>query len=108
MERRVVFFASCGTGTDTAEAYIIDASEVAEWDDERLSNEAWSFAKDHAETYGVYPPEFDEDGEIVEDEAGLHGFEWDDVEGYWEEYDAEKHDGHLLRGNQKEVSWNRL
>ena len=100
MERRVVFFASCGIGTDTAEAFIIDASE---WDDERLDAEAWAFAKDHAETYGVYPPEFNE-----EDEESLHGLEWDGVDGYWEEYDAEKHDGHLLRGIQKEVSWNRL
>lgn len=100
MERRVVFFASCGAGTDTAEGFIIDASE---WSYTRLSAEAWAFAKAHAENYGVYPPE---DGE--EDEESYHGFQWDDVEGYWEEYDAEKHDGHLLIGSQTEVSWNRL
>lgn len=107
MERRVVFFASCGTGTYTAEAYIIDASDVAEWDDGRLDAEVWAFAKDLAETYGVYPPSFDEN-EDDEDEESYHGFQWDDVEGYWEEYDAEKHDGHLLIGSQTEVSWNRL
>jgi hypothetical protein len=108
MERRVVFFASCGTGTDTAEAYIIEAAEVTEWGDERLAKEAWLFAMNHAETYDVYPPEFDEEGELVEDGAGLHGFVWDAVEGYWEEYDANKHDGLLLCGTQKEVSWNKL
>lgn len=108
MERRVVFFASCGTGTEIAEAWLIEAEDLSKWTDDRLSDEAWQFAKDHAEMYGVYPPEFDEDGEPIDDEEGLHGFEWDNVEGYWEEYNAEKHDGHLLRGTQKEVSWNRL
>lgn len=108
MERRVVFFASCGTGTDTAEAFIIDASDAADWDDNRLSKEAWAFAVDHAETYGVYPPEFNEDDDDEDDKENYYGFEWDNVEGYWEEYDAEKHDGHLLIGSQTEVSWNRL
>lgn len=107
MEHRVVFFASCGTGTDTAEAYIINAAEAHAWDDDRLSEAAWDFAKEHATMYGIYPPEFDDDGELVEGE-GMYGFTWDDVEGYWEKYDAKKHNGKLLRGYQKEVRWNYL
>lgn len=98
MERKVVFFASCGVGTDTAEAFIVPEG----WTDGMLSDEAWQFATQHAESYGVYPDSDDEDTE------NPNGLTWNEVEGYWEEYDSEKHDGHLLYGYNDEVSWNQL
>lgn len=104
MERKVVFFAYCGLGTETAEAFIVPEG----WTAEALDKEVWQFAIQHADLYGVYPPEYDEDGEEIEQEEGLHGYTWDNVESRWEAYDAEKHDVDLLRGSQKEVSWNQL
>lgn len=102
MSRRVVFLCSCGTGTDTAEAYIV-SSELS---DEELDTMAWDLAKDNAESFGLYEPDWDSDEEDADSvQYTDNGMCWDDVQGYWEDYCAEKHDGKLIRGNDKEVDW---
>jgi hypothetical protein len=101
MSRKVVIFVSCGVASDGASAWNIPDGVS----DEELENFAWEQAKEFAEMYGVYPPEFDDDGEEIEQEEALHGFCWDDVEGYWEPYNSAKHDGHLLYGYNDKVKF---
>lgn len=96
MERRVVFFASCGICTDIAEGYVIDADE---WSESMLSDAAWQFAVSHAESYGIYISEDDTE----EDDSSI-----DDIEGYWVNYCPETHDGALMRGSSGKICWNRL
>lgn len=100
MERKVVFFASLGAGADQAEGFIVPEG----WTNEMLDDAAWEFGVAFAESYGVYRPDPDSD---EDEEEGLHGYTWDDVEGYWEEYDADKHDGHITYGNE-DPRWNQL
>lgn len=103
MERKVVFFASLGPGADMAEGFIFSDNVT----NEELDNQAWEYGVSHAEMYGVYCPDPDPENEDDEGE-GLHGYTWDDVEGYWEEYNAEKHDGQITYGAAQEPHWNQL
>lgn len=92
--RKIVFLLSAGfAGTDSA--------ELAEFDDDitddALDDEAWQRARNHAESYGVYPTtdmpdDYDEDA--VDSTYGSDTYS-DNIEGYWEEYDPEKHDALL-------------
>ena len=66
--------------------------------DEELGDFAWQCGIDHAEMYGVYPRgEYEGDPEISDDELESDAYS-DDIEGYWEDYDPEKHDGHTMTG----------
>ena len=100
MERRVVFFAYLGPGVESAEAFIVPE----DWTNDMLDGAAWEHGVDFAQSYGVYR----HDSSSGEDECDTNSYSWDDVEGYWEEYDAKKHNSRLTRGNEVEVSWNRL
>lgn len=93
----------------------VGAQEYTAWEvpvdmtDSDLEDMAWECAVNYAESYGVYNPgdEFDEaewDSEL-EYESALH--DWEQVEGWWEPYDPEKHDGHLLYGCSIEIPWNK-
>ena len=75
--------------------------------DPELNDFVWERAREHAEMYGVHPPEYDDDGEELENEEGLYGFNWDNVEGYWEPYDSDKHDSKLLYGYNNTVQFNK-
>lgn len=67
--------------------------------DDELYALCWERAKDHAEMYGIYPreeyadtPDFDEDDESYSD----------NIEGSFEDYNSEKHDGHRVGAD---TSW---
>ena len=99
MVRRVVFFASLGAGAELAEGFEF-TNTVSNLDLDEL---AWQYGVSFAESYGVYEPSEDDPEDVGE---GLHGYTWDDVEGYWEEYNPEKHDGLITYGNEK-PRWNK-
>lgn len=93
--RYIVFLLNAGmVGTDSA--------EFVEFDDDitydELSEEAWERAVEHASMYGVYHTSEIPD-EHNEEEANWRSDEYsDNIEGYWEEYNPEKHDS-LIVGN---------
>jgi len=94
--RYIVFMLNAGmVGTDSA--------EFVEFDDEvtnaELDDEAWQRALNHAEMYGVYPEhEKPEDFDEENEGSWIHDQYSENIEGYWEEYNPEKHDG-LIVGN---------
>lgn len=100
--KRIVIGMYCGTGTDSMEAWLVPA----DIDENTLEDLALQSAMQHAEMYGIYPPGELEDWDSEEewDEAN-HDFEA--VDGWWENYNADKHDGRLLIGTQTEVYWNK-
>lgn len=87
--RKIVIGMHAGIcGTDSWEFYLVpDAITNAE-----LEDFAWQCGKDHAEMYGIYPrSEYADSDEISEEE--LEGASYsDNIEGWYEEYDPEKHD----------------
>ena len=91
--RYIVFLLNAGMGgTDSAEFVEFDDDVT----DDELSNEAWQCALEHASSYGVYPMEAMPD-DYDEDEVTGQSDEYsDNIEGYWEEYDPEKHDGLIV------------
>lgn len=76
-------------GTDAWEFYLVPASVT----DDQLSDFAWQCGKNHAEMYGIYPRDEYEDIEDNDEDSYS-----DNIEGWWEEYDPEKHDGHTMGG----------
>lgn len=93
--RRIVIGMDAGyAGTDSWEFY-----EVPEGiSDDELSDFAWQCGLNHAESYGYYPrPDYETDDE--DDECYS-----DNIEGWWEDYDPVKHDGHRIGG---EIRWER-
>jgi len=94
--RKIVIGMDAGqAGTDSWSFWLVPKSMT----DTQLSELAWECAKDHAEMYGIYPrdeyvdtEDFDED-----DEHYSEG-----IEGWYEDYDSEKHDGHRVGSD---TSW---
>jgi hypothetical protein len=89
--RKIVFFSHTGyCGMDS-----VDFVEYPEGTtDDQLDQEAWMFALQNASSYGIYPmDEMPED--CSEEEEDNYS---DNIEGYWEEYDAEKHDVYASNG----------
>ncbi len=84
---KIVFRAECGVGTHTCEFYIT----TEDCDDKYLSDYAWELGVSHAEGYGVY---LTEDG-CEDDDGEYHA----DIEGWWELYDPEEHDGKRVGGD---------
>ena len=87
--RKIVIGMDAGVaGTDAWEFYLVPVT-VSE---RELADFAWERAKDHAEMYGIYPrgdyEGDDEDGDSYSD----------NIEGWVEDYDPEKHDGHTMGG----------
>jgi len=76
-------------GTDHMDAYILTQDYI----DEELGDIAWQMGVDHASMYGVYPRyELEEMSE--EDLAEVNEDDYsDNIEGWWEEYNAEEHKG---------------
>lgn len=80
--RKIVLRGSAGiVGTDYCELYEADNET-----DEELSDIAWETAVNWAQSYGV------EEGE--EDEEGYENFQ--NIDGWWEEYNPEEHDGLIV------------
>lgn len=88
--RKIVVGMDAGfAGTDAWEFYLVPDSVT----DDELSDFAWQRGLNHAEMYGVYPrDEYEEEAEQGGDEYS------DNIEGWWEPYDPEKHDGHSHTG----------
>lgn len=101
--RKIIFHLSVGiAGMDATEngTYSDDVT------DEQLNDDAWLLALQNAESYGYYPTEYIEEEDFsglsedeVEEVAQMYV---DGIEGWWEDYDPEKHDG-LACGEWK---WN--
>lgn len=87
--RKLVLFVDCGIGTRSASAYLVDF-EVSQED---LDNFAWEQAVEHGQMYGVELSDEDED----EDQG--------EIAGWFEEYNAEEHDGQLMYGHDTTVTW---
>lgn len=94
--RKIVLTLHTGfCGMDSHEFWKV--SETAT--DAELNELCWERAKENADSYGIYPyseycddPEFDEDDESYSD----------NIEGSFEDYDPDKHDGHRVG---KDTSW---
>lgn len=73
----------------------MDAAEVADFPDnitdKELNDYAWEGALNNAEMYGIYPSDDVDMSDIDDDENGDSYS--DNIDGYWQEYDPEKHDG---------------
>jgi hypothetical protein len=71
----------------------MSSAEVEEFPDnvteDELNEYAWLGALANAETYGIYPTDYDQE-EDEEDDGDNYS---DNIEGYWEDYNAEKHEG---------------
>jgi len=95
MKKIVIHCTTTTGGTDSWEFFEVP-NDYSGSSLDSLANEC---ALGNAEMYGIYPPsdsydEFD-NGEPVEDDNDSTD---DNIEGYWELYDAEKHDGHTMTG----------
>lgn len=98
--RKLVLCLDAGfAGTDSYEAWLVPP-EVT---DTGIEDFAWDAAVQHAEMYGVYPESAREDSDD-EDEDSYS----DNIEGYFEEYNPEEHDGKLICGNAQDFQWSVL
>jgi hypothetical protein len=94
--RKIVIGLDAGmVGTDSYEFWEVPDTAT----DDELYELCWERAKNHAEMYGIYPREeyaatedFDEDEESYSDS----------IEGWFEDYNPSKHDGHRVGGDR---SW---
>lgn len=97
--RKIIFHYSVGfAGMDgvDARAYPDDVTT------EELDNDAWLGAIDHAESYGYYNrADYENTGEIPEDEDDPeHDCYVESIEGWWEDYNPEEHDGLVPGGGE--------
>lgn len=95
--RKIVIGMHAGmAGTDSWEFYLVPES-ISE---DELNDFAWECAKNHAESYGIYPREEYADTEDYDEDSESYS---DSIEGWYEDYDSDKHDGHRVGGD---TSWN--
>jgi hypothetical protein len=101
--RKMVLFVKCGVGTKSASAYLVPEGLSQEVIDEY----AWESAVEHGQSYGVYldderPEDFDEEEQGGESQEE---YNTDAINGWFEAYDADEHDGELLFGNFNDFQW---
>lgn len=82
-------------GTDSAEFWLVPATAT----EEEINVVAWQSALNHAEMYGIYP-----ESERPEDEEDSDDYS-DNIDGYFEDYDPEKHDGLRVSGDDSWQEW---
>lgn len=93
--RKIIFFAHTGyAGMDSVDNGLYPDDVT----DEELNDDAWHHALDNAEAYGIYPTP--DDFEYDEDEDDYGDQYSDNIEGWWEDYDPEKHDGLVCGGGE--------
>lgn len=100
--RKIIFHYSVGyAGMDgvDAVAYPDDVTE------DQLNEDAWLGALQHAESYGYYNradyDEADIPTEEEEEEQGWNADQYvDSIEGWWEDYNPEEHDGLVPGGGE--------
>ena len=101
--RKMVLFVSCGVGTKDATAYLVP-SDVSQED---MNAYAWEAAREHGQSFGVYPEsEMPDDWDEEEHDSWLCDSYTSDIEGWFEDYDADKHDGQLIFGLRNDFEWN--
>ena len=100
--RKIVIGMDAGfAGTDAWEFYEVPVTLT----ERELGDFAWECAKQHAEMYGVYPlSEYESDCDSDPDESVDGDNYSDNIEGWWEDYEPEKHDGHTMTGTPH---WNK-
>lgn len=86
--RKIVF--GFGVSADCRLHGLIDAQEFEdEMTNDELDDTAWEIAVQEAERYGYYPESWrDEEEDDYDDNGGGYA----DIDAWWEEYDADKHD----------------
>jgi hypothetical protein len=98
MQHKMILKVYCGIGMDSADAHLVSDEDFQEWKAGKFPNaldeEAWIQAVQHAEMYGIYPEsDRPEDSDPEDDDQYGSGEYSENIEGWWEEYDPEKHDG---------------
>ena len=94
--RKIIFLLETGyAGMDIAENDTFPDDVT----DEQLNQEAWDRAIQHAESYGIYHPGYIEDDSELNDDFDSDDYS-DNIEGCWEDYDPEKHDGLVPGGGE--------
>lgn len=94
--RKIVIGMDAGmAGTDSWSFWLVPESIT----DDELSDFAWQCAKEHAEMYGIYPRHEYEDTEDFDEEDESYS---EGIEGWWEDYDPDKHDGRRIGSDR---SW---
>jgi hypothetical protein len=79
-------------GTDQMNAHILSRDYTSE----ELENIAWQAGLDHAAMYSVYPTcDMPDDYDEEENDGDEYN---DNIEGWWELYDEEKHEGSCSYG----------
>jgi hypothetical protein len=90
--RKIVIGMNAGfVGTDAWEFYEVPVTIT----DGELNVFVWQRAKDHAESYGVYPREEYADTEDYDEDSESYS---DNIGGWYEDYDPAEHDGHTMTG----------
>lgn len=101
--RKIIFHLSTGfAGMNST----VNGSYPDNVTDEELDDHAWHLALEHASSYGVYPSSdlegiSDEDMAELEENGDVDNCT-DNIDGWWEDYDPEKHDGLVAGGG----NWN--
>lgn len=62
--------------------------------EDELYKLAWDCAVQNAEMYGIYPECYYSEEDVAQDPESYS----DNIEGWWEIYDPEQHDGHTITG----------
>lgn len=85
----IFMYAGCA-GTDSADFFVLRR----DFTQAQLDDECWDAAKNHAESYGYYP---ESERGCEDDEEDGDGDQYtDNIEGHFEIYDSEKHDGYVV------------
>jgi hypothetical protein len=93
--RKIVLTLDTGyAGMRTHEGWLINL-DATDDDIFKLADER---AVEHAEMYGIY--------RLFDDEEESGDYSGENIEGSWEEYVPEKHDGKLIYGANSKISWN--
>jgi hypothetical protein len=100
---KVILRLDCGIGMHSADSFLVtdeDWKEYANGNDMHAALEiyAWDSAVGFAEGYGIYP-ESDRPDEFDEDHAGYGDTYSDDIEGWFELYNPDEHDGLKVGGS---------
>jgi hypothetical protein len=98
---KIVIHTFACVGAEGCTAYILER----DYTETELSDIAWQEGVQYAESYGIYPPSEDTDTDTDEDEGDEYS---EDIEGWWELYNAEEHDGLLIYGNNRGFKFNSL
>ena len=108
--KKVILRLDCGTGMSSADAFLVTQED---WDkhinpntplrDDYLGTYAWEEALNFASSYGIYPASDMPDYHDENEEDWNSDSYSEDIDGWFEEYDPEEHDGLMV--NQKEWKW---